>query len=91
MSAMLIAAVSPGAMDFASAQAVNPANRNILVQQNQFQMLENRFQRQLYQQRQQQFRAQDRQVAPPQQPIVPQMKPSCHAQIIGTAVITHCR
>lgn len=88
---MLATATLSGASPAASAQVLNPANRNALVQQNQLQMLENRLRRQQYQQQQQQFRAQDREIAPPQRPDVPQMKPTCQLRRSGSGFISNCR
>ena len=91
MSAMLATATLSGASPVASAQILNPADRNALVQQNQLQMLENRLRRQQYQQQQQQFRAQDREIAPPQRPDVPQMRPTCQLRPSGSGFIRTCR
>lgn len=75
----------------ASAQALNPANRDALIQQNDLQTLQNRLQRQQFQQQQQQFRAQDRVIVQQPPPVVPQFKPSCRTQIVGTTVLSNCR
>jgi hypothetical protein len=88
MSAVLIAAVLPGAT--ASAQVMNAADRNIVIQQGLLQGLENRVQRQQFQQQQQQFRAQDRQIVPTQRPEVPQVKPTCQLQPSGDSFVSTC-
>jgi hypothetical protein len=91
MSAMLATATLPGASPGASAQVLNPANRNTVIQQNELQMLQNRLRRQQFQQQQQQFRAQDREISPQQRPDVPQMKPTCQLQRSGNGFVSTCR
>ena len=88
MSATLATAMLSGTA--VSAQNVSPANRNTVVLQGELQMLENRLRRQRYQQQQQQFRDQDRGVAP-QRPDVPQMKPTCQLRRSGSRFISVCR
>jgi outer membrane murein-binding lipoprotein Lpp len=90
-SAVLATTVLSGVNPAASAQIVSPAERNVLIQQNQLQMLENRLRRQQYQQQQQQYRAQDRQTPPPQQQVVPQMKPTCQLLPSGSGFVSTCR
>lgn len=76
----------------ASAQALNPATRsNALIQQNNLRILQNQIQRQQFQQQQQQYRAQDRVIVQQPPPVVPQVRPSCQAQIIGNTAVTTCR
>ncbi|MFD2052578.1 hypothetical protein ACFSQT_05505 [Mesorhizobium calcicola] len=91
-SAMLATAMLVGARPPASAQALDSAAaNNALIRQNDLQILENRVQRQQYQQQQQQYRAQDRQIVQQPQLVVPQLKPSCQTQIIGSTAVGNCR
>ncbi|MER9845956.1 hypothetical protein NKJ55_01105 [Mesorhizobium sp. M0106] len=90
-SAMLTAAMLSGVNPAASAQVVSPADRNVLIQQDQLQMLENRLRRQQYQQQQQQYRAQDRQIPIPQRQEVPQMRPTCQLLPPGSGFVSSCR
>lgn len=76
----------------ASAQVLNPAAKsNALIQQNDLQTLQSRIQRQQFQQQQQQYRAQDRVIVQQPQPVVPQVRPSCQTQIIGSTAVSTCR
>ncbi|MGX7874914.1 hypothetical protein ACVDG5_021115 [Mesorhizobium sp. ORM6] len=91
-SAMLATVTLAGVGVPAFAQALDPAaNGNALIQQNDLQTLQNRVQRQQFQQQQQQYRAQDRVIV--QQPplIVPQVRPSCQTQIVGSTAVSTCR
>jgi hypothetical protein len=90
-SALLATALLAGACLPASAQALDSATGNALIRENDLQILQNRVQRQQYQQQQQQYRAQDRQVVRQPPPVVPQLKPSCQTQIIGTTAVSNCR
>jgi hypothetical protein len=76
----------------ASAQAVPPsaALRN---DAGDLRALQNRIQRQQFQQQQQQFREQDRQSIPlnPQPPVVPVIRPGCQTQVYGNRVLSNCR
>ncbi|MER8866697.1 hypothetical protein NKI19_23775 [Mesorhizobium sp. M0751] len=90
-SAVLTAAMLSGVNPAASAQVVSPADRNVLIQQDQLQMLENRLRRQQYQQQQQQYRAQDRQIPIPQRQEVPQMRPTCQLLPSGSGFVSTCR
>ena len=86
-SAMLATVTLAGVGVPAFAQALDPAaNGNALIQQNDLQTLQNRVQQQ-----QQQYRAQDRVIV--QQPplIVPQVRPSCQTQIVGSTAVSTCR
>jgi hypothetical protein len=75
----------------ASAQVLIPsANGNAQIQQNDLQVLQNRVQRQQYQQQQQQYRAQDRVIVQQPPPVVPQIRPSCQTQIIGSTAVSTC-
>jgi hypothetical protein len=70
-----------------------PAGSNAQGNAGQLKALENRIQRQQYQQRQQQYRAEDRSAVPlnRQTPQVPVMKPSCQIRIYGNRTIRDCR
>jgi hypothetical protein len=70
-----------------------PAGANTQSNAGQLKALENRIQRQQYQQRQQQYRAEDRSAVPlnRQTPRVPVMKPSCQIRIYGNRTIRDCR
>lgn len=89
---MLAAAFVAGLALPASAQVLNPATKtNALIQQNDLQTLQNRVQRQQFQQQQQQYRAQDRVIVQQSPPVVPQVRPSCQTQIIGSVAVNTCR
>ncbi|TPM31958.1 hypothetical protein [Mesorhizobium sp. B2-3-4] len=96
-SMILVLAVLAGAasVDLASpvaAQVLIPTTRNnAFVQQNDLQALQNRVQRQQFQQQQQQYRAQDRVIVQQPPPVVPQVRPSCQTQIIGSTAVSTCR
>ena len=76
----------------ASAQVLNPTvKNNALLQRNDLQTLQNRVQRQQFQQQQQQYRAQDRVIVQQPPPVVPQVRPSCQTQIIGSTAVSTCR
>ena len=70
-----------------------PAGSNAQGNAGQLKALENRIQRQQYQQRQQQYRAEDRSAVPLNRPApqVPVMKPSCQIRIYGNRTIRDCR
>jgi len=86
-------ALLPAAAGCAQA-AGNVTAPGVLLQQNELQMMQNRLQRQQYQQNQQIIREIDRQAppqAPPRQP-VPVIKPGCQGQVFGnTYTGTNCR
>ncbi|ARP67097.1 MULTISPECIES: hypothetical protein [Mesorhizobium] len=86
MSGMLGTATLPDQV--ASAPVLNSANRNALVEQNQLLMLENRLRRQQYQQQQQHFRGQDREIAPQQRPDRPL---TCQHQRSSNGFVSICR
>jgi hypothetical protein len=76
----------------ASAQITIPStNGRAQIQQNDLQTLQNRVQRQQFQQQQQQYRAQDRVIVQQPPPVVPQVRPSCQTQIIGSTALSACR
>ena len=76
----------------ASAQVLIPStNGRVQIQQNDLQTLQNRAQRQQFQQQQQQYRAQDRVIVQQPPPVVPQVRPSCQTQIIGSTAVSTCR
>lgn len=73
----------------------NSVGRDVQIRQNgvtagQLQTLQNRQMRENFQQQQQQFRQQDRQVQGGQRLRVPVMRPNC-TQISGNAVLPNCR
>lgn len=76
----------------ASAQAV-PPSAALQNDAGDLRALENRIQRQQYQQQQQQFREQDRMAIPlnPQPPVVPVIRPGCQTQVYGNRVVSNCR
>ncbi|QKC81811.1 hypothetical protein EB232_09325 [Mesorhizobium sp. NZP2077] len=92
MSAVLATVVLADLGSSACAQALSPAAKsNALIQQNDLQILQNRVQRQQFQQQQQQYRAQDRVIVQQPPPVVPQVRPSCQTQIIGSTAVSTCR
>lgn len=91
-SAVLAATFVAGLALPASAQVANPAiNSNVLIQQNDLQALQSRIQRQQFQRQQQQYRDQDRVIVQQPPPVVPQLKPGCQTQIIGSTAVSTCR
>lgn len=91
-SAVLAAAILVGLSLPVSAQIVIPStNSGGQIQQNDLQALQNRVQRQQFQQQQQQYRAQDRVIVQQPPPVVPQVRPSCQTQIIGSTAVSTCR
>ncbi|OBQ59401.1 hypothetical protein A8146_20565 [Mesorhizobium loti] len=91
-SAMLAATIVVGFALPASAQVLNSTtSRNGLIQRNDLQILQNQIQRQQFQQQQQQYRAQDRVIVQPPPPVVPQARPTCQTQIIGSTAVSTCR
>jgi len=91
-SAVLATAVAAGLCLPASAQVLSPgANGNGVILQNDLQALQSRIQRQQFQQQQQQYRAQDRVIVQQPPPVVPQVRPSCQTQIIGSTAMSTCR
>ncbi|AZO61176.1 hypothetical protein EOA75_14285 [Mesorhizobium sp. M1A.F.Ca.IN.022.07.1.1] len=96
LSAALIAAALStaallGAASYASAQVVIPTDRNALIQHNELQALRNQLQRRQFQQQQQLYREQDRQIVPKARPEVPIVKQNCQSQVIGTTISRVCR
>lgn len=91
LSAMLMATVVAGGVSHARAQTTDPAAGNAMIQQGQIQNLENRLQREIYQQQQQQYRAQDRQIAPLPQPVVPRVRQTCQLLPSGSGFVSTCR
>jgi hypothetical protein len=93
--AMLAAALLSGTSSPAfSAGITNPVDPNPLALQqsrDELRMLENRIQRQQFQQQQQQFRDQDRQMVPQPRLEVPQIRPSCQLQPSGSGFASRCR
>ncbi len=87
MSALLTAS----ALSSASAQVVIPTNRNGLIQQGQLQQLQNRLERQQYQQQQQIYRELDRQTAPKPRPDVPVLGKTCQLETTGNTISRVCR
>ncbi len=83
----LMHASAAGAVDV----PLSATDRLILQNEADLRALENRLQRQLYQQRQQQFRQEERLYVPSQRqpPPVPVMRPGCQGQIYGN--IRTCR
>ena len=91
-SAMLPATFVAGFALPVCAQVLNPAaQNNALIQQNDLQALQSRIQRQQFQQQQQQYRDQDRVIVQQPPPVVPQVRPGCQTQIIGTTAVSSCR
>lgn len=94
LCAVLLWGAASGAASWAAGVA-GPDVSGTLLRQNEIQMMENRLQRQQFQQDQQLRREWDRQAVPaqPVRPDVPIMKPRCPAQVFGNtyAVPTGCR
>lgn len=92
ISAVMATTVIAGLCLPASAQIVIPSTSGgAQIQQNDLQALQNRIQRQQFQQQQQQYRAQDRVIVQQPPPVVPQVRPSCQTQIIGSTAVSTCR
>jgi hypothetical protein len=93
VATVLAAAAALTISAHADADALPPAGSNAQSDAGQLRALENRIQRQQYQQRQQQYRAEDRSAVPlnRQTPQVPVMKPSCQIRIYGNRTIRDCR
>lgn len=91
VSAALAAAALLGTVSNASAQVVIPTNRNTVIQQNELQTLRNQLQRQQFQQEQQLYREQDRQIAPTPQPQVPVFGQTCRLEAVGNTISRVCR
>lgn len=79
----------------ASAQIVLPSGGGVTLRNDagDLRALENRIQRQQYQQQQQQFREDDRLSIPlrQQQPEVPVIRPGCQVQVYGNRTVRSCR
>ncbi|MEQ1939827.1 hypothetical protein ABMA46_16390 [Mesorhizobium sp. CN5-321] len=94
-----MAAVATVALALLSAQSADAdilpprTGSSTLNNAGQLRALENRIQRQQYQQQQQQYRDQDRSAVPlnRQTPQVPVMKPNCQIRIYGNRTIRDCR
>ena len=87
-AALMVASAAPSW----SAEILVPAAP--LIQQNEMQALQNRLQRQQYQQNQQLLRELDRQAVPPQprRQNVPIMKPTCQLPVYGeSGSVSGCR
>ncbi|WP_366663874.1 hypothetical protein [Mesorhizobium sp.] len=91
IAAALSTAALLGAASYASAQVVIPTDRNALIQHNELQALRNQLQRRQFQQQQQLYREQDRQIVPKARPEVPIVKQNCQSRVIGTTISRVCR
>lgn len=91
ISAVLAATTVVATTPCALAQTIDSATGNAMIQQGQIQNLENRLQREIYQQQQQQYRAQDRQIAPLPQPVVPRVRQTCQLLPSGSGFVSTCR
>lgn len=74
-------------------EIINPANQGALARQNDAQLraLQDQFQRQQFQQLQQQNREVDRRTLPLPQPQVPTIRPTCRTEPYASSLRTVCR
>jgi len=87
--------LSPTLAGAAAAQVVLPPAGGAVLRNDagDLSIIQNRLQRQQYQQQQQRFREDDRLAMPrqPQRQDLPAIKPACRAQVYGGRVLGNCR